>query len=355
MDSQEVPKDIEEKELEKRKLDPFADDESNDLQAASRESIRSFWICISGLAVMLQTAIFIGMYFCDRSIDWRLEQIFSRELAPCLVLVTVVPILFWRGGLTHRHAIAIAIVIAAMNSSVLSSFRRQLLYYCLQSYFALAACWLIVPVLLLCTPIRTEKLRLIVASCMLVIIVCVSFITSQRLRFGDDLLHWLVLFGSAIAFAILFRDWGKIAFLEADTTEQQIENTSIRTMMEMMVICGLACATSLYLSQSVPTENILLAVLLSGAVTRTSMKLLGGTFLWSFIPRLLVSWFVLTILIVANYRPEVFLQRNPSIRWEEFCFFGLAVVPLLVYCLCVSFWLRWCGWRLSGQLKLRGR
>ena len=336
--------------------DPFSDDESHELPTLSIESIESFWICVAGLGVLAQTAIFTGKWYSYEYRDWLFQRFFSCHLAPCLVLVSVIPLLFWRGSTTQRHIVAFALIATGLNRSAVGSDSHLAVPSDFQSYLALATCWVMLPVLLLYTPVRTEKLRLIIGSCMLVIVVCVSVITAEGVRGNEDLLHWLLLFGAAIAFALIFRNWVRVALLEAGTTELQIENTSIRSLMEIMALCGLACASWLYLAQSIYPFEFLCTVLLAVGITSISMAIISRP-LRSKQARtlvLIVCWVVLTVLIQADHSSDYFFHTLRLNRLKLFAFHGIECVPLLAYCFCIGFWVRWCGWRRAGAAKLRG-
>ena len=72
-----------------------------------------------------------------------------------------------------------------------------------------------------------------------------------------NLLYWEALYGAAFCYALLRRNWGRVAILEAGTMLEQIERTSSRTLLEFMVVCGLACVASTYWSTSLYSGVVL--------------------------------------------------------------------------------------------------
>ncbi len=358
-----------------RAHDPFSDDEPLPAEKSSRESIRSFWVCMAGLAVLAHVAIYFELLFMRTIEHWRanwiyaatdlLRLVLSQSFVPSLILASVVPILYWRGGLAQRFVVALAIVVAAMNSSVpywgwqLADKHRLLV--CL---LAITGCWVMFPILFLLTPIRTERLRLVVATCLLVLTVCVSFINMADLRRSHEFLYWQTLFGSAFVYAILRRNWGTIAMLESSATELQIERTSSGTLLELMAVCGLASASYMYFSQSSydrPISYYMQGLLLGLVSVLVCMSCFKRFQAWklSQVPWLVFFWFVISVLFHVNTLMSFYARRNvflspmslidsPEAIFSA-AFSGVASFLLLGYLWSLGLWLRLCGWRLADK------
>ena len=121
-------------------FDPLSDIEPAKPEEASRRSVASFWIGCSGLAILSHVAIFLALRLLA-STQWLVETVVfenvnrnywgnyweilrgvavvvNDSMMPCIVIATVVPILFWRGGLGQRFAISLALAITTMNYSL---------------------------------------------------------------------------------------------------------------------------------------------------------------------------------------------------------------------------------------------
>lgn len=359
--------------------DPFRDDEPLPLEKSSKESIRSFWVCIAGLAVIAHLAIYFELLFVQTIDDWLgrqysirffqppryvLHVVFSQSFVPCIILATVVSILYWRGGLAQRFVIALAITVAAMNSSIDSRGVPLIDRSPLFGLLTISGCWAMFPILFLLTPIRTERLRLVVATCLLVLTVCVSFINMTDLRRSHEFLYWQTLFGSAFVYAILRRNWGKVAMLESSATEGQIERTSSRTLLELMAVSGLASASYMYFSQSSYDQPIsyylhgaligVVSVLVFMSCFKRFQAWKLGHILW-----IVLFWFVMSALFHVNTLMSFYGQRSVKISLMSMfisseavftaSFSGIASLLILGYLWGVGIWLKWCGWRLADK------
>ena len=373
--------------------DPFSEYEPQLAEPSTKESIRSFWIGIAGLAILANVMICIELqatqYVCSwlwneanklpngRSIWEAMEglELVSREsLLPCIVLATVVPIRYWRGGLAQRFAISGVLVVAAMNSSVSKHTWWNNTYVVdrdqLRGLLAISGCWVMFPVLFLFTPINTRPLRLIVASCLLVLTFCVSVINMFDLRRSLELLYWESVFGSAFLYAVIRRNWGKVAMLESASSADQIERTSSRTLLELMTVSGLACASVMYWSKStyaglflyfVQASILGIASVLVSMVCFRRIQVLQR----KHIPLLVFLWLAMWILISANSLLNVVHSRYNYSRWSAFVSSSTvysvvasaccASLLLLVHILVVGYWLRLCGWRIEhGEPEICG-
>jgi hypothetical protein len=375
--------DLDAQRIPSQEHDPFIDEEPIQEVAASKEAIRSFWVCAAGLAVFAHLVIyfdlmltrFIGYWFFHQfGIRWWepptniMFVVFSQSFVPCLILATVVPILYWRGGLAQRFAIALAIVVSAMNSSIDTRGFDVYARSPLLSLLAIIGCWAMFPIVFLFTPIRTERLRLIVATCLLVLTVCVSFINMADLRKSHEFLYWQTLFGSAFVYALLRRNWGKSAMLESSATVEQIERTSSGTLLELMVVCGLASASYMYFSQfsydrpiSYYAQGSLLGIV-SMLVFISSFRCFQT---WKIrqVPWLILFWFALSASIHVNTIGNISNRRNVFATWMSYldspvalfaaAFSGVASFLLLCFLWCLGSWLRICDWRLADKTDHR--
>ena len=223
------------------------------------------------------------------------------------------------------------------------------------------------PVLFLFTPINTRQLRLIVASCLLVLTFCVSVINMIDLRRSLELLYWESVFGSAFLYALLRRNWGKVAMLESASTVDQIERTSTRTLLELMTVSGLACASVMYWSDSTYAGLLLYFVqasVLGLASVQVSMACFRKIYVWrpKHIPLFVFLWLVMWILISANSLLNLVHSRYNNALWYAFVSSSTvysvvasaccASLLLLVHTVIVGYWLRLCGWRMEhGEPK----
>ena len=117
--------------------DPCGPDELIVAGQSSRESLRSFWIGLAGMAILLHVVIYLEIRTTNTILKWLWQEarkslnlqaynnitrcisnISAATLMPCIVLVTIVPLLYWRGGLVQRFVLSGVLVITAMNLSV---------------------------------------------------------------------------------------------------------------------------------------------------------------------------------------------------------------------------------------------
>ena len=367
-------------------FDPLSDDEPRQLATTSRESIKSFWLGISGVAVLVHVAIYLTLTATNRINWWLADHVFQfltgpsrwqsqyilwvvsgESLIPCLVMSAVVPILYWRGGLGQRFSLSVILAITTMNLSVSSRmwWWHGVSYRELQGLFAIVGCWMLFPILFLLTPINTQRLRFIVALCLLILSVCVSVIHMMDLRRSFELLYWESFYGAAFVYALIRRNWGRVVILEAATAADQIERTSSRTLLELMTVCGLGCAAASYWSDSSNDQSLryfiqasvlgIASVLVSMACTRIVMR-------WRLtkVPSLLLYWAAMwflivsnSILIVYNGRPGLSLNWMAMLDSLEFLLVTagaiIASLEFVLFSVCISTWLKFCGWKIQER------
>jgi hypothetical protein len=230
--------------------------------------VASFWWGCCGLAVLaLLSSVGIGALFeillyavqkwIYRSIEqgdvplspkhfWGISQAirisFESCFVPSAVIASIVPILYWRGGLLQRFGISLAIAVCVMNVAIADSY-----HYLVQMRLSgsirvlqIIACWVSLPLLFSYSPIRTAKLRLIVSSMVLTIAVCISVLVLIDAPRASRLVSWQALYIAGFSWALFRRNWGNTVVLEGGTTTTEVERTSSRTLMELMIISAIA-------------------------------------------------------------------------------------------------------------------
>lgn len=362
-------------------VDPFRDNLPRSTEPPTRESIKSFWIGFAGLALLTHVTICIELlatryvaYWLRedaqktrfRSWHWdaimSVDSVSAESLLPCIVIATIVPVLYWRGGLAQRFALSGVFVLVAMNSSISLSIWDNFSFAQLRGLLAIAGCWAMFPVLFLMTPIRTRRLRLIVASCLLVLTFCVSILNMTHLRRSLELLYWEAVFGSAFVYALLRRNWGRVAMFESAAMSEQLERTSSRTLLELMAVSGLACASVMYWSESTYAGLLLYfaqASALGVACVLLSMTCYVRMRAWRprHIALLAFLWLVMWAVLSANSILVFMYGRFAYASWAAFLKTPIATsviasscissLYLVIHILIVGLWLRLCGWRIE--------
>ncbi len=292
-------------------------------------------------------------------------MVVNDSLMPCIVIATVVPILFWRGGLGQRFAISLALAVTTMNYSLFHFGYRGLKSQDPQALLAILGCWLMFPILFLCTPVKTASLRFVVATCLLMLTVCVSVIHMIGLRRSYDVLSWVSLYGAAFLYALIRRNWGNVAILEAGVSSDRIERTSSRTLLEMMIACSLACAVAMYLTKTELNRPFWLLgqtslfgivyVVVSLATIRIIMhwefKRIWGLVLFGLLACLLMVWssFSTQYLLAWNRWGNInqFLQSTAPLSISLGVLF--ATVYWIMFLVTVGWWIKLCGWHLAEK------
>ena len=362
-------------------FDLLSDTEPAKTEEPSRKSITSFWIGCSGLAILSHVAIFLALRILAGT-QWILETfvfangngrnyweilrgvavVVNDSLMPCIVIATVVPILFWRGGLGQRFAISLAVAITTMNYSLFQFGYRGLRSQDLQALLAILGCWLMFPFLFLFTPLKTAQLRFVVAACLLILTVCVSVIHMIGLRRNYDVLLWVSLDGAAFLYALIRRNWGNVAILEAGVSSDRIERTSSRTLLEMMIACSLACAVAMYLTKTELNRPVWFfgQTSLFGIVyVFVSLATIRSILHWEFkrIWSLILFGLTMYVAIVWNsFSTQYLLVWN---RWGNISQFFMSTTPVVIalgsliataywmaFLFCIGLWLERCKWTM---------
>ncbi len=368
-------------------FDPLHGDDHAGQILTSRKSIKSFWVGSSGLAVLAILAS-INVFTLGKPNSWlvsllhipfgqsqwdacyEINIVIGSSLIPSLVLGALVPVLYWRGGLLQRFAISVVLAVTTMNLTTEIFRYSPNLKVPVRQLIAILLCWIAMPVLFLWTPINTRPLRLIVASGLMLLSLCLSILHMFSAPRNINLLYWEALYGASFCYALLRRNWGRVAILEAGTELEQIERTSSRTLLELMVVCGLACAASMYWSTSFYsgvvlqlTQAIVLGmgcILVSMAGIRIVLSW-KATKIWKLFAIGLFMW----LLFGANSAVySAFDDPWGAGKWRIFKSWpfepmlaisivsGIASLIYVGFICLVGIWLKWCGWRTQEQFVL---
>lgn len=348
----------------------------------SRKSVRSFWVGFAGIAILIHLSIALSMKLNSGFDHWLFDQgngnpmawvhqyllrcLITKSLIPCMVVCSIVPILFGRCGLAQRFSISIGLAITSMNYSIRSpgwygtpdwdDFKGEL---------AICGCWLLFPILFLMTPLKTPQLRLIAATCLLVLTVCVSVINMNDLRLNHEVVYWQFLYVGALCYALLRRNWGQVAFLEADTTHEHIERTSSRTMLELMMICGVSCVLVMSWLGRNYNECAAFAVMavVLGLIC-VNISLMGLRMMLQYRHGQLIKFLFWSLGMVAilAISAVIFVSFEREIIWQQKSFwlalptsppfylqlFAIATIiawlQWVITCLLLGLWIQWCGW-----------
>jgi hypothetical protein len=359
----------------------------------SHTSVKSFWFGFTGIAILTHLAAFFVMHVL--AADWLsrkiailvIDQPSTRAfwetigclqlsigiiLIPSLIASVAVPIIYWRGGLMLRFTLSIVLAIAIMNmTSDAWDYRPRLN---LNLWMGVVASWVALPTLFLFAPIRPKPIKLAVLGCILVLIVCMSMLTMTHAPSNSRFLYWEILYGGVLLVGVLQRNWGSRAILEADTTADQIERTSTLTLMELMIVCWVACAISLYWATRIDMGKI---VYLASAFAFGIGCLFGSLGVSYVLQRITTSriarlfmmlgiWFVMTaVFSVASF---IWLSNEDFLRAGLDWFSAISVTPsVLLVCILVGSavsgffftafniaiytWLRFCGWRWVQKIS----
>ena len=366
-------------------LNPLDEDEDIGEKLPKPQSIKSFWVCCSGLAVLAILASVGVISIAKNDIEfsthfssfWEFQNsqvlwmavsgvhaVIRASLIPGIVLGALVPILYWRGGLMQRFAISVVIAVTTMNLTT-GHMGAWGVKVPIRQVIAILLCWMVMPAIFLWTPIKTRNLRLIVASCLLVLTLCLSILHMFEAPENINYLYWESLYGAAFGYALIRRNWGRVAILESATQGEQIERTSTRTLLELMTVCGLACAVSMYWSTSLNLGTFIqltqaavfgiACILASMACIRLILhrfaKAIRKTFALGLLMWLLfcanscVYYAVFDPWGSGNWRNFSFMVVNNEIPLAIFIASLFASLAYIGFMLVVGWWLKWCGWQ----------
>jgi hypothetical protein len=288
---------------------------------------------------------------------------FESCFVPSAVIASVVPILYWRGGLLQRFGLSLVIAICVMNVALSDSY-----YSFVESRWdktgrilQIIACWVSLPMLFSYSPIRTIKLRLIASSMVLTIAVCISILVLIDAPQASRLVSWQALYLAGFSWALFRRNWGNTVVCEGGTTATEVERTSSRTLMELMIISAIAIVAGILF-----TGRDLEKIAIDGFIHFGLGLATAALSLWVLFqfgskgPRfwtiLFVAFLLLSLLsFIVNLYENYFQQNNYYINGLE----PLSQMLLLTFCsvsagffwllhiVVLAIWLRVCGWRIS--------
>ena len=262
----------------------------------------------------------------------------------------------------QRFAISIVIAITAMNIASEVSWQYN------QSHFIakwlrvgqIGTCWLLLPILFLLTPIKTRALRLVVCSGLLTIAFCISILPMNGVPNRQHVLFWETLYCVAFCFALLRRNWGRMAILEATATTNQIERTSSRTLLELMAISGLAIAAAVFWSRGLDandTKSLLITTFIAATLGITVVALSmfyyrsalkrSSIHVWRLLPVSLAVGLLFSVIVGIEYQE---FANGPWLALLLTCGFVASVSFAINLALC-AWWIRFCGWHIDQTAK----
>lgn len=355
----------------------------------TQTQVASFWWGCCGLAVLaLLSSVGVGatLELCLRTFQkwiygwvsqgntpissshfWGISRAvvmtFESVFVPSAVIASVVPILYWRGGLLQRFGISLAIAICVMNIAIADSYHNIFKMRLSESIrvMQIVACWISLPLLFSYSPIRTTKLRLIVSSMVLTIAVCISILVLIDAPRASRLISWQALYLAGFSWALFRRNWGNTVVIEGGTSTTEVERTSSRTLMELMIVSAIAIVAGIIFTGR-DFERIAVDGLthfgLGLATAALSIWVLcqfdsKGPKFWMI---LFVAFLGLSAMsFLVNLYENYFQQNNYYINALEpstqmllltLCSAGAGSFWLIQMALLAT-WLRVCGWRIS--------
>lgn len=351
--------------------------------------VSSFWWGCCGLAVLaLLSSVGVGatLELCLRTFQkwiygwgvqgnssissshfWGISRAvvmtFKSVFVPAAVIASVVPILYWRGGLLQRFGISLAIATCVMNVAMADSYHNifQMRVSVSVRILQIIACWVSLPLLFCYSPIRTTKLRLIVSSMVLTMAVCISILVLIDAPQASRLISWQALYLAGFSWALFRRNWGSTVVLEGGTTTAEIERTSSRTLMELMIVSAIAIVAGMIFtgrnSERIASDG-LIHFGLGLATAALSVWVLcqfdsKGLRFWTI---LFVAFLLLSLLsLIVNLYESYFQQNNYYIHGLDplsqmllltLCSAGAGIF-WLIHMVFLAIWLGFCGWRIS--------
>ncbi len=150
--------------------------------------------------------------------------------------------------------------------------------------------------------------------------------------------------------------------LESDATQDQIERTSSRTLLELMAVSGLACSSVMYWSESTYAGLLLyfvqasilgIASVLVSMTCYYKIREWGPKHILLLIAMWLATWFLISAnsILILRHKPYGFptwtALLNTSILYSVVACACCASLLLMIHILIVGTWLRLCGWRIE--------
>ena len=294
---------------------------------------------------------------------WTHELSVTDSFLPSFVLLSLIPILYWRGGLAQRFLISISIAIIAMNavSDPISYFTKG--DERLERVREILLFLLLIPVLFWFAPLRTRSLRLIVAFCLVALGFCTSIYLMGRVPRSLHVHSWTSLYLAGFGLALLSRNWGSIALLEATTNAEDLERTSSKTLLELMAISGLCIVITMFWTREID-QNLIFAVGTSIAtgcsaavvgITNVQVGLGCKRYGWK---RVAMMWLLFSIVYCGCIAFRMTIASDAVSRFpNSLALFSVAWGMVAIVCLALQLnlcilWLRFCGWQtLKSDMK----
>ena len=322
--------------------------------------LRTFQKWIYGWVVQGNSSISSSHFW---GISRAVVMTFKSVFVPAAVIASVVPILYWRGGLLQRFGISLAIATCVMNVAMADSYHNifQMRVSVSVRILQIIACWVSLPLLFCYSPIRTTKLRLIVSSMVLTMAVCISILVLIDAPQASRLISWQALYLAGFSWALFRRNWGSTVVLEGGTTTTEIERTSSRTLMELMIVSAIAIVAGMIVTgrnfERIASDG-LIHFGLGLATAALSVWVLcqfdsKGLRFWTI---LFVAFLLLSLLsLIVNLYESYFQQNNYYIHGLDplsqmllltLCSAGAGIF-WLIHMVFLAIWLGFCGWRIS--------
>lgn len=294
---------------------------------------------------------------------WTHELSVTDSFLPSFVLLSLIPVLYWRGGLAQRFLLSISIAIIAMNavSDPISYFSKG--DERLERVREILLFLLLIPVLFWFAPLRTRSLRLIVAFCLVALGFCTSIYLMGRVPRSLHVHSWTSLYLAGFGLALLSRNWGSIALLEAKTNAEDLERTSSKTLLELMAISGLCIVITMIWTREID-QNLIFAVGTSIAtgcsaavvgITNVQVGLGCKRYGWK---RVAMMWLLFSIVYCGCVAFRMTIASDAVSRFPNLlAFFSIAWGMVAIACLALQLnlcilWLRFCGWQtLKSDMK----
>lgn len=351
---------------------PFLDVVPQTNTEPHRASIKSFWIGCVGLALLA----FVGALFfnatysglvewLDRRQSWRFGYVrfllLSNFILPSLVMVSVVPILYWRGGLGTRFAVSLAVAITAMNIvnepiwDIFSSGSKSLERWIRVGQVSF--CWIMLPILFLWTPIRTRPLRLLTGGGFMLLAYCISILPMHGIPDAGNVFCWQALYGAGFCLSILRRHWGSFAVLEASITNDQVSRTSSRSLLELMAISALCIVVTTFWSEGFYRRDNSLPLIAMSAVQGLLVSILCSYYVQTVLNRRNHRWLLLGAIWIGvesafciSVRLIGLSTRTPFSFIDMLLLTALGSTAITLHLAICVMWLNRCGWQTAKEL-----
>jgi hypothetical protein len=191
--------------------------------------------------------------------------------------------------------------------------------------------------------------------------VCISILVLIDAPQASRLISWQALYLAGFSWALFRRNWGSTVVLEGGTTTAEIERTSSRTLMELMIVSAIAIVAGMIFTgrnfERIASDG-LIHFGLGLATAALSVWVLcqfdsKGLRFWTI---LFVAFLLLSLLsLIVNLYESYFQQNNYYIHGLDplsqmllltLCSAGAGIF-WLIHMVFLAIWLGFCGWRIS--------